>query len=62
MVASPIMRITLAPIEGEAPELGCMFVLKVELFGDPSTITQDEQMEVARVICRLMSNAHGETL
>ena len=62
MEASPVMRITLTPIEGAASENGCMFALKVELYGDPTTITQDEQMEIARVICRLMSDTTGKTL
>jgi len=62
MKASPVMRITLTPIEGAASENGCMFALKVELYGDPATITQDEQMEIARAICCLMSDAATKTL
>ncbi len=60
MEASPVMRITLTPIEGAASENGCMFALKVELYGDPATITQDEQMAIARAICRLMNDTAPE--
>lgn len=56
METRPIMRITLTPTGDTLTPIedyGCEFVLKVELFGDPDAITQDERMRIAEAICVL---------